>query len=123
MLGLMRCKTYNTTVDKFNVELARQRLSHAEELHLVKIVCAEARAKAQAADAECARITAMHATRIRLCHMPIDPIEMTARARAVEPSIRCEWDGEKLVCYADRELTEAEFEGMVAAIMPRFDRT
>lgn len=86
-----------------------------------RIVSADERCKV--AEAECARIMACHATRVRIGHIPIDPIEMTARARAVEGSIRCEWDLEKIVVYAGRPLTEAEYNATVAAIFPTFNRT
>ena len=82
-----------------------------------------AEAACKIAETECARITACHATRVRIGWIPIDPIEMTARIRAVEGSLRCEWDGDKIVVYAGRVLTEAEFNAAVAAFMPQLNRT
>ena len=84
---------------------------------------AEAEASLKVAQAECDRLSSIHATRVRIGHIPIDPLAMTARARAVEGSIRCEWDGDKLVFYAGKSLTEAEFNAMLAGVMPVFDRT
>ena len=90
----------------------------------------EAQERTQAAEAAChvaeetcARVTAAHATRVRVGHIPFDPIAITARIRAIQGSLRAEWDGDKLVIYADRPLTEPEFNAVVAAIVPRFDRT
>ena len=81
-----------------------------------------AEAACKIAETECARITACHATRVRIGWIPIDPIEMTARLRAVEGSLRCEWDGSKIVIYAGRPLTEGEYNAAVAAFMPQLNR-
>ena len=82
-----------------------------------------AEAACKIAETECARIMACHATRVRIGWIPIDPIEMTARIRAIEGSLRVEWDGDKLVIYSGRPLTEAEFNAAVAAFMPQLNRT
>lgn len=79
--------------------------------------------RANAAQAETARIVAAHATRIRICSFPCDPKAMTAKVRAVEGSLRCEWDGYHVVCYGNRPLTEAEFNAVVAVMLPQMDRT
>jgi hypothetical protein len=96
---------------------AQRRTVDAEDrANVAEIAC-------KSAETECARIAACHATRVRIGWIPIDPIEMTARIRAVEGSLRVEWDGDKLVIYAGRPLTEAEFNAAVAAFMPQLNRT
>jgi hypothetical protein len=96
---------------------------YKREIERMDEVVAEAERHCHEADARCARVTNAHATRVRIGAWPIDPLAMTARARSVEGSVRCEWDLEKIVFYADRPLTEAEYNAVVAAAIPAFDRT
>lgn len=90
---------------------------------LTKLSDAEERARV--AEETCAQVVACHAGQERIGHMPINPEEMTARARTVEGSIRCVWsvDNRNIVFYADRVLTEAEFNAMVSVALPAFNRT
>ena len=84
----------------------------------------DAVARIAAAEAECARITACHATRVRIGSIPtFDAIEMTARVRVVEGSLRCEADGAKIVAYGDRQISDAEWNALVAAATPQWNRT
>ena len=85
----------------------------------------EAVARRAAAEAECARIAGCHVGRVRIFIMPIDALEMTARARAVEGSVRVQWsvDEKALVGDAAGPLTEAQYQGVIAAIAPQFNRT
>ena len=84
----------------------------------------EAVARIAAAEEMCARITACHATRVRIGSIPtFDAIEMTARVRVVEGSLRCEADGAKIVAYGDRQISDAEWNALVAAATPQWNRT
>lgn len=86
---------------------------------------AEAEASLKAAQTECDRLSACHAGRVRIFTLPIDAFEMTARARAVEGSIRVQWSADEKVLVGDsgRPLTDAEYQAVVAAIAPAFNRT
>ena len=77
------------------------------------------------AEAETARVVACHVGRVRIFVMPIDALEMTARARAVEGSVRVQWsaDEKALVGDAAGPLTDAQYNAVVAAISPQFNRT
>ena len=77
----------------------------------------------QVAEETCARVTMAHATRVRVGHIGVDPIGLTARLRAIEGSLRCEWDGDKIVVYADHPLPEAQINAVVAAMTPQLNRT
>ena len=81
--------------------------------------------RAMIAEAETARVCACHAGRVRVFVMPVDALEMTARARAVEGSLRCQWSADEraIICDSGRPLTEAEYNAVVAAICPVFNRT
>ena len=114
-------------------EAAQENARRAEQLRLeaeAKARLAEAEKEAadircRAVEAECARVCACHAGRVRIFVMPLDPLEMTARARAVVGDVRIAWsaDEKALVGDSGRLLTDAEYNGVVAAIMPRPDRT
>ena len=95
------------------------------KLSQVEVAKNEAGERARVAEETCARVTACHAGQERIGHMPIDPLAMTARAKAVEGSLRCVWseDHMRIVFYADRPLTEAEFNAMVSVALPEFNRT
>jgi len=60
---------------------------------------------------------------VRIGSFPFDPIELTARIRGVEPSLRIEYDGVRIVVTARRALTEAEFNRVCADMGFRLDRT
>ena len=81
--------------------------------------------RAMIAEAETARVCACHAGRVRVFVMPVDALEMTARARAVEGSLRCQWSADEraIICDSGRPLTEAEYNAVVAAICPVCNRT
>ena len=81
--------------------------------------------RAMIAEAETARVCACHVGRVRIFVMPIDALEMTARARAVEGSVRVQWsaDEKALVGDAGGSLTDAQYNAVVAAITPQFNRT
>ena len=85
----------------------------------------EAVARISAAEAECARVTACHVGRVRIFVMPVDALEMTARARAIEGSLRCQWSADEraVICDSGRPLSEAEYKAVVAAVMPQLNRT
>ena len=85
----------------------------------------DAVARMAAAEAECARIAACHVGRVRIFVMPIDALEMTARARAVVGSVRVQWsaDEKALVGDAGGPVTDAQYNAVVAAIAPQFNRT
>ena len=114
-------------------EAAQENARRAEQLRLeaeAKARLAEAEKEAadircRAVEAECARVCACHAGRVRIFVMPLDPLEMTARARAVVGDVRIAWsaDEKALVGDSGHPLTEGEYNGVVAAMMPRPDRT
>ena len=87
--------------------------------------CKVAQERCKVAETETARIAACHVGRVRIFVMPIDALEMTARARAVEGSVRIQWsaDEKALVGDAGGPLTDAQYQGVLAAIAPQFDRT
>jgi hypothetical protein len=65
----------------------------------------------------------LHSEQVRVCSVTVDPIALTARLRAIEPTLRVEWDGDRMVIYSQSSLTEAEYNAVVAAAIPDFDRT
>ena len=65
----------------------------------------------------------LHSNRIRIGSIVVDPIEITAKLRAVEPTIRVEFDGKRLFIYADRVLTDPEFNQLEGMLKVRIDRT
>ena len=65
----------------------------------------------------------LHSNRIRIGIISVDPIEMTAKLRAIEPTIRVEFDGKRLFIYADRVLTDPEFNQLEGMLKVRIDRT
>ena len=114
-------------------EAAQEDARRAEELRLeaesksrvAEADKAAADLRCKAAEAETARVCACHAGRVRVFVMPIDPLEMTARARAVEGSIRVQWSADEraVVCDSGRPLTEAEYNAVVAAVVPQLNKT
>ena len=114
-------------------EAAQENARRAEELRLeaesksrvAEADKAAADLRCKAAEAETARVCACHAGRVRIFTMPIDPFEMTARARAVVGSARIQWtaDGKSIICDSGRALTDAEVNAVVAAILPSVNRT
>ena len=75
------------------------------------------------AENEVERIQSLHSTRVRLGSAVVDPIMMTMRIRAVEPSLRVEYDGTKLVLYGDRALTLPEMNQVEEQFRWEFDQT
>ena len=84
----------------------------------------EAEQRAKESSEQLATLSAMHATRIRIGSVSIDPIEMTSRLRGtVNSSLRVEWDGQKLVIYGDRQLTEPELNQLKSVLAWDLNRT
>ncbi len=65
----------------------------------------------------------LHSNRIRIGTIDVDPLTITAKLRAVEPTIRVEFDGKKLFLYADKVLTEPEFNQLEGMLRVHIDRT
>ena len=84
----------------------------------------EAEGRCKLAEENLATLTATHATRIRIGSVNIDPIEMTSRLRGtINSSLRVEWDGQKLVIYGNRELTEPELNQLKSVLAWELNRT
>ena len=80
----------------------------------------EAQQRAKESAEQLATLSAMHATRIRIGSVNIDPIELTSRLRGtVNSGLRVEWDGQKLVIYGNRELTEPELNQLKSVLAAR----
>ena len=102
----------------------REKTSLQNRVAMVEESLLGAQERTRAAEETCARVTDCHSTRVRIGSIPIfDAIEMTARIRTVEGSLRCETDGKKIVAYGDRQITEAEWNALVAAGTPEWNRT
>ena len=115
LVGKLVDQLNSATREKTSLQV---RIAMAEEGQLT------AQERARAAEEACARVTDCHSTRVRIGAIPIfDAIEMTARIRAVEGSLRCETDGKKIVAYGDRQITEAEWNALVEAATPQWDQT
>lgn len=65
----------------------------------------------------------LHSTRVRVGAIHVDPEMLTARLRAIEPTLRAEFDGHKVVVYARRHLEDAERRAVMALLKPDLDRT
>lgn len=72
--------------------------------------------------AEYQRVLAQ-AGRFRAGTIMIDPIALTARLRAIVSSIKIESTPDRLYVYADRQLTEPEWNAVKSAILNLADRT
>ena len=84
----------------------------------------EVEGRCKAVEDKLQALSAMHATRVRIGSINIDPIEMTSRLRGtVNSSLRVEWDGQKLVIYGNRELTDPELNQLKSVLAWELNRT
>ena len=65
----------------------------------------------------------LHSDRVRVCSVALDPAKLTSQLRAIEPTLRAEWDGAKIVVYADVRLTQAQHNAVLMAVAPQADLT
>ena len=65
----------------------------------------------------------LHSDRVRICSVAFDPAKLTSQLRAIEPSLRAEWDGDKIVVYAGVRLTQAQHNAVLMAVAPQVDLT
>lgn len=63
------------------------------------------------------------AGRHRVCSVKIDPVRLTAQLRGIDPTLRAEYDGSRLVVYSDYELPETKVNAAVAKLNLVADRT
>ena len=102
----------------------REKISLQHRIAMVEEGLLDAQERTRVAEETCTRVTDCHSTRVRIGSIPIfDAIEMTARIRNVEGSLRCETDGKKIVAYGDRQITEAEWNALMETATPQWDRT
>ena len=55
-----------------------------------------------------------NAKRFRVGSIDVDPVGLTALARAIEPSMRVESDGQRLVIYSENPLDKPQLNAVVA---------
>ena len=80
--------------------------------------------KTQKATEEIERLKSLHIDKVRVGCLPkMEAARITARLRAIEPSIRVE-DGEReFIIYADRRVSEAAVRGIESELGVKVDRT
>ena len=143
MLGLVRKKSLLAVADSMaNLEIARVKVV-AENVGLKDAVAGhEAAVEALehqrqtamkvAASAEKERDKAvedfnalekLHARRIRVGTFMVNPLKLTAQLRAIEPSLRVEFDGDKVVVYADSVLKPEVSRAVSGFLNGQWDRT
>lgn len=69
------------------------------------------------------RVLGLHAERIRVGHFSADPLEITARLRKVEASLRAEYDGRHIVVYGKHRLTPEQRNAVAASMAFTMDGT
>ena len=60
---------------------------------------------------------------VRLGIIHLDPVALTAKLRAIEPSIKVESDGSKIIVYAKNQVPEAKPNDIEALFRPSMDKT
>ena len=114
--------------DIFTTELSKRRtavqlVSKSEMLAEALGNYADQRVKTNNLQQQYDSLCELHSKRIRIGSIVVDPIEMTARLRVIEPTIRVEFDGKRLFIYADRVLTDPEFNQLEGMLKVRIDKT
>ena len=65
----------------------------------------------------------MHTDRIRVGSITLDPFELTARLHRIEPSLKAEYDGKRIVIYGDRRLESSEMNALKSTLAPDLNPT
>jgi len=65
----------------------------------------------------------LNSTRTRIGFIAVDAIEIEARLRTVEPTIKVEFDGRRIFIYADRLMTTPEINQLEGMLKVQIDRT
>ena len=68
-------------------------------------------------------LRALHSAHTRVMTWTLDPLRLTAQLRAIEPSLRVERDGDKMIVYADVTLTEPQVNAVSAMLLAQPNRT
>lgn len=63
------------------------------------------------------------AERTRICSIMLDPVRLTAELRSIQPSIRAEWSGTRLVIYAESQLSSAQMNAVLGKLNKLVDLT
>ena len=61
--------------------------------------------------------------RRRVCSLPLDPVRLTARLRAIEPSLHAEWENVRLTVYGDVTLSEPKRNAVAIILAQKADFT
>src|SRR3990167_762738 len=65
----------------------------------------------------------LHSDRVRICSLVVDPARLTAKLRVIEPTLRAEWDGDKVVVYSDVTLPRPKMNAVLAMLEGQVDLT
>lgn len=123
-------------VESLQVQLARLRTvkdecrvldRHVHELTTENLVLRNELRDAEecmnAAEHKYAAIQALHSGQTRVVTWLMDPVRLTARLRAVEPTLRVERDGDRMIVYANSQLSDAQINTVNAALLEAPNRT
>ncbi len=70
------------------------------------------------------RLEYVHSTKFRIGTIRLDLLKIQSDLRGeIEPSIKIEQDGQKIVVYADVELSEGDANRVGTMLVPEFDRS
>lgn len=68
-------------------------------------------------------LESLHSKRLRLGTFTVNPLKLTAQLRAIEPSLRVEFDGDKVVVYSDKVLKPEVSRAVSGFLNGQWDRT
>lgn len=78
---------------------------------------------AEAAETKYEALRALHSGQTRVLTWTMDPVRLTAQLRAIEPSLRVERDGDRMVVYANVQLLESQMNAVNAVLLAAPNRT
>lgn len=61
--------------------------------------------------------------RHRVCSIKIDPVRLTAELRAIESSLRVEWEGTRFTVYSDGPIIDAQTNAVIMKMQLPVDLT
>lgn len=73
--------------------------------------------------ADFAALQSLHAKRVRIGTFTVNPLKLTAQLRAIEPTLRVEYDGDKVVVYSETLLKEEVHRAVASFLNGQWDRT
>lgn len=78
---------------------------------------------AEAAEEKYEALRALHSEETRVLTWTMDPVRLTAQLRAIEPSLRVEKEGDRMVVYANVKLLESQINAVNSVLLAAPNRT